>query len=270
MASSAPALYRRIAASRVRARFQYRASFFASIIGSFLFSFVDFVLILVVFNHVGDAGLGEWSFTEVGFLYGGSYAMFKTADMLMANLDKLPQLIRLGTFDQILTRPLGTLGQVLTGDVDARHVGGVLQGTLVFAVSVGRLSIDWTPQRVAVLVSMMVSGIAIFSAIWVATNAVAFWTTDGREIANSFTYGGNMITQFPINILGTWFRRVFAYAIPLVFVNYLPGLYILDKPDPLGLPPSLRFASPLAALASAGVAALIWRAAVRRYRSTGS
>ena len=57
---------------------------------------------------------------------------------------------------------------------------------------------------------------------------------------------------------------------PTAFVCYFPALYILDKPDPLGLPTALQFASPLVALAAAVVAGFIWRSAVRRYRSVGS
>ena len=56
---------------------------------------------------------------------------------------------------------------------------------------------------------------------------------------------------------------------PLAFVCYFPALYILDKPDPLGLPDALNFASPLVALWAAAVAGFVWRFAVRHYRSAG-
>jgi ABC-2 type transport system permease protein len=55
----------------------------------------------------------------------------------------------------------------------------------------------------------------------------------------------------------------------MAFVAYFPALYVLDKPDPLGLPRVLQFLSPLVAVVAAGLAGLVWRAAVRRYRSAG-
>jgi ABC-2 type transport system permease protein len=261
-------VYRKIAGSRIRAHLQYRLSFGLQVVGAFFFSFLDFVMILVVFSHISH--MEGWSIAEVSFLYGSSYVTFKFADILMTNLDRLPMLIRMGTFDQILTRPIGTLGQVLTGDLDIRHFGGISQGAVVLGYALGRTSIDWDAGRVVVFALMLVSAVVIFCSIWVATNAIAFWTTDAREVANSFTYGGNMLTQFPLNIFGTWFRRLLAYAIPLAFVNYFPALYILDKDDPLGAPKILRFASPLVAAAAALVAGAVWRTAVRHYRSTGS
>lgn len=57
---------------------------------------------------------------------------------------------------------------------------------------------------------------------------------------------------------------------PIAFVNWYPSLFILDRPDPLGLPTAMQFASPLAALVLCLLAALAWRTGVRRYRSTGS
>jgi ABC-2 type transport system permease protein len=266
--ASSVSIYTRVGASRVRAQAQYRLSFGLLIVGAFLFSFLDFVMIIVLFGHLPR--LGGWSFAEVAFLYGSSYVTFRLADILMTNMDRLPILIRMGTFDQILTRPLGSLGQVLTGDLDVRHVGGMLQGALVFAYALREMRIDWTPGRVVVLGTMLVSAFAIFCAIWVATNAVAFWTTDAREVANTFTYGGNYLTQYPLHIFGRWLRRIFTFAVPLGFVNYFPSLYLLGRTDPTGAPAFFRFASPLVAAAAVVVAAAVWRTAVRHYRSTGS
>ncbi|GAA4236569.1 ABC-type uncharacterized transport system permease subunit [Streptosporangium album] len=59
-------------------------------------------------------------------------------------------------------------------------------------------------------------------------------------------------------------------GVPPAFANWQPGLFVLDRPGPLGLPYGLRFAAPLAALALAVLAVLAWRAGIRRYRSTGS
>lgn len=261
-------IYRRLAMSRVRAHFEYRISFALQFVGAFLLNFLEFVAVLVIFHHLSF--LAGWSLAEVAFLYGSSAFMFKFADMLMTNMDRLPTLIRMGTFDQVLTRPLGTLGQVMTGDVDLRQAGAMFQGLLVFGYALRHVHVDWTPQRIAVLVSMLVSAAAIFCGIYIATNAIAFWTTDAREVANSFTYGGQAFTEYPLHIFGVWFRRFMGYVIPLAFVNYLPSLYVLGKADPTHTPSPLRFMSPVVAVAVLTAAAAIWRLSVRHYRSTGS
>ena len=262
------AIFGRIGASRVRAQAQYRLSLGMQIVGSFLFAFMDFVMILVLFTHLQR--LGGWSLGEIAFLYGTSYMPFRAVDVLMTNMDQLPTHIRLGTFDQILTRPLGSLGQVLTGDLDIRHVGGMVQGVVVLVYELGHVTIAWTPLRALVLAGMVCSAVVIFGAVWVATNSIAFWTTDAREIANTFTYGGNYVTNYPLHIFGRWLRRLLIFGVPLAFVNYFPSLYVLGRPDVTGSPSVFPFLSPLAALAAALVAAGVWRVSVRHYRSTGS
>jgi ABC-2 type transport system permease protein len=261
-------IYARLAGSRVRGQTQYRFSFVLQLIGTFLFTFLDFVAILVIFQHLHR--LGSWSFPEIAFLYGSSYITFKLADLVMTNLDRLPLLIRMGTFDQMLTRPLGTLGQVMTSDLGIRQLAAVAQGGVVFAYSLTRLSIHWTPLRALVFAEMLVGGFLIFCSLFVATNVIAFWIMDAREIANSFTYGGQMMTQYPMNIFGAWFRRLLGFVIPLAFVNYFPTLYVLGKPDPLHAPSVLRFLSAPVAVGCVAVTSVVWRTAIRRYRSTGS
>jgi ABC-2 type transport system permease protein len=195
---------------------------------------------------------------------------FKLADLVMTNMDRLPLFIRMGSFDQVLVRPLSTLGQVITGDFDVRQLGGSVQGALVFVFALTRVHIDWTVARLVILASMIVSGFVIFSALFVTTNAIAFWIMDAREVANTFTYGGNFLTQHPLNVYAAWMRRFFGYAATLAFVNYFPTLYILEKADPLHAPRVLRFASPVAAALIGSLAWAVWRLAVRHYRSTGS
>lgn len=230
-------------------------------------TFLDFLAILVLFSHL--TSLERWSLWDVAFLYGASYLPFKLADVLVGKVERLGEWIRTGQMDSILARPLGTLGQTLTSDADLKQVGGVVQGAAVFAIALAHADVTWAPAKLLMLAVMLVSGFVIFSSVWIGTNSAAFWLVNVREATNAFTYGGNFLTQYPLDIFEAWFRRLFAFVIPVAFVNYFPSLFILGKPS--GPWPSfLRFASPLVALVSAVAAALIWRAGIRRYTSTGS
>lgn len=76
--------------------------------------------------------------------------------------------------------------------------------------------------------------------------------------------------QYPPTIYARDLVRGAVYGVPLAFVNWLPAMYVLGLPDPLGLPGWVRFGSPAAALVCATAAGLAWRAGLRAYRSTGS
>jgi viologen exporter family transport system permease protein len=262
------ALYARLIGAQIRSQLQYRASFALDLAGAFLISFLDFVAVLVIFHNVPQ--LAGWSVREIAFLYATSAISFALVDLVIGHLDLFPRMIRDGDFDVILVRPRGTLFQVVASDFALRRLGKGLQGAAVLVWALAGLDIEWGAGRAAMVAVMVVAGAAIFAAVWVAGACIAFWTVEGGEFTNAFTYGGNFLTQYPIDIYSAWARRFLAYFVPMAFVCYFPALYVLDKPDPLGLPRALQFLSPAVALAAAVVAGTLWRAAVRRYRSVGS
>ena len=260
-------LYARLIAARVRAQLQYRTSFAIETVGVFLISFLDFVAILIMFSNVPQ--LGAWNVSEVALLYALATLSFAFTDLVIGHLDSFPALIRDGNFDLMLVRPRGTLFQVIAGDFQLRRLGRVAQGLLVLAFALSTLAIDWTPDRVLVLALAVPSGVLIYGSVWIAVICIAFWTVEGREAANAFTYGGAFLAQYPINIYDRWLRRFLAYVVPMAFIAYFPALHVLGKTDPLGLPRILQIASPVVALATALVASMVWRFAVRHYQSAG-
>lgn len=261
-------LYRRLVGARIRSQFQYRVSFALDLIGQFLSTFVDFLGIVIIFAHLSR--LGGWSLAEVAFFYGTANLSFALTDLFVGHLDLFPRMIRDGTFDLILVRPIGSLFQVLTSDFAMRRLGRVFQGIVVLAIALSLLHIPWSPGRISMLAIMVISGVFIYSSVWIIAMTITYWAVDGREIANSFTYGGSFLASYPVNIFGGWLRRLLAFAVPMAFVSYFPGLYVLDHPDPLGAPRFLQFCAPLVALALTVLAGRTWQFGVRHYRSTGS
>jgi ABC-2 type transport system permease protein len=262
------ALYLRLVGAQVRSQLQYRLSFTLDALASFTNTFVDFLQILIIFHNIPQ--LDDWTLHEVAFLYGTTCLSFALVDMVVGHLDLFPRMIREGTFDLVLVRPRGSLFQVVAADFSLRKLGRAFQGVLVFAFALTGVDIDWDPGRIAMLAVMLVAGAAIFAAVWIAGATIAFWTVDGGEFTNAFTYGGNYLTQYPISIYSQWLRRFLVFVVPMAFVCYFPALYVLDKEDPLGFPRAFQFASPLVALAAAIAAGVVWTFAVRRYRSVGS
>ncbi|MGK5627827.1 ABC transporter permease [Streptomyces sp. URMC 123] len=251
-----------------RAAWQYPGSLILMTVSQALITLMDLAMVAVLFSQIDE--LASFGLREVLFLYGTSYLAFGLADLALGNVDLLGYRIRKGTFDAMLVRPAGTLVQVAAEDFSPRRLAVVLQGAVVLGVALPLVDVDWSPARVAMVVTMVISGAVIFGALRVLCAAVLFVVTDAAEVISAFTYGGNVLTQYPLAIYGREALRILTWVVPLAFVNWYPALYVLGRPDPLGLPDALRFASPLAALALALLAGAGWRAGVRRYRSTGN
>jgi ABC-2 type transport system permease protein len=261
-------LYWRLVGASTRAQMQYKTSFILATVGTFAANIVEFGAVLVLYGRIPD--LAGWTFGEVAMLWGMSAISFAIADMFATGFDLLPDSIRLGTFDRVLIRPRGAFFQTLATSLTLRRCGRIAQGVVVFAIGQSQLGLHWTPDRAAMLGLALVSGAAIFFAIFIVGAAYSFWTVEGREVMNTFTYGGTTMASYPLDIFHDWLRRLVTFIIPLAFVNYYPALYILGRPDPLGLPAGTGWLAPIAAAACCAGAAGAWSAGVRRYQSTGS
>ncbi|XVS63822.1 ABC transporter permease [Actinosynnema sp. CA-299493] len=261
-------VYAKLVGARLRGQVSYRASFLLQCLAQAVNQLAELAIILVLFDRV--SALGGFPVSEVVLMYAIAGTAFGIADMVAGQLDELPTCIRTGTFDVLLLRPLSTLAQMMASDLHLRKVGRIVAGLGALAYALSHNDIAWSVWTAGLVVLAPISGAVIFSSIWVAANAVCFWTVDGQELANTVTYGSNAFTSYPATVYGPWLRRFFAFVIPGAFVAYYPALALLDRPDPLGGPVFLGWISPLVALAAAVVAGLVWRTAVRHYRGTGS
>lgn len=260
-------VYGRLVQARVRADWQYRTSTVLFTLGQVAAALLDFAAILVIFTRV--RALSGWSLYEVLFLYATSGIAFGLADLFVSPVERASFHIKAGTFDQFLLRPVGPLVQLTTEEFALRRVGKMVQPLAALGLALAHLTVHWTPARVLVLVVSVASGTVILSALWVITSSLSFWTVETQEVANAFTYGGGFATQYPLDVLSPWLRRLLL-LVPLAFVNYLPTSWLLGRPDSFALPGWVRFSSPGVAALAALAAGAVWRFAIRHYRSTGS
>ncbi|GAB2593442.1 ABC transporter permease [Streptomyces capparidis] len=252
----------------IRSTMTYRASFAVLTVGQFVGSGLDFVAIALMFSHTPR--LGGFDLAEVAFLYGTSGVALGIADLLIGSTDRLGQRVRDGSFDVLLVRPVPVLAQMAADRFALRRVGRITQAGAVLVWSLTAVDVAWTWEKVLLVPSMLLCGAVIFGAVFVLGAAFQFLASDAAEVQNAFLYGGNTLTQYPPTVFAKELVRGVTFLVPLAFVNWMPALHVLGRPDPLGLPEAFDYAAPAVALAMGALAGLAWRAGLRGYRSTGS
>jgi ABC-2 type transport system permease protein len=261
-------LYRHYAALSIRGQLQYRASFVMNSIGAFLVTGSDFFAIWAMFDRFGQ--IRGWRLPEVALFYGMISISYAVCDGIGRGFDTFGAMVKDGGFDRLLLRPRSTVLQLLGQEVTLRRVGRAVQGALVLGYAAWGGTIDWTPARVVLMVAAIAGGTCVFLGLLVLQATSAFWTVEGLEVWNAFTYGGVTMGQYPLAIYRPWFRKLFTFAIPVGCINYFPGVAILGRADPLGAPAVARWLAPLVGPVFLILCLQVWRFGVRHYRSTGS
>jgi ABC-2 type transport system permease protein len=261
-------LYFRLIGAQIRSEMQYRASLVAETVGAFAITALDFVAIVILLGRFQE--IDGWTLPEVAFLYGVSTISFSIAELNAGGYDYFEQMVVRGDFDRLLVRPLGTVFQMLTEAWPLRRFGRLAQGVIAFGFAMTLLRPEWDAFHWVFLAVTICGGALLFFAIFVIGATACFWTPQTSELTNVFSYGGQFMTSYPMSIYERWMRAFFTFVIPMAFINYYPSLYLLDKPDPFGLPAWMPFLSPFVAVIVLLSALAIWRFGVSHYQSTGS
>ncbi|MFI6833416.1 ABC transporter permease [Kribbella sp. NPDC050241] len=264
----APAQYWMLVVMWIRSSLAYPASFVLMLFSSMLLTVTDFVAIVLMFSHIDT--FGGFTIGEMALLYATASMTLGIADLFTGSIERVGERIRTGSLDVYLIRPMPAFLQTAADGFALRRIGRPLQAGLVLAFALSNVHVDWTAARIVVLVLSVITGSIIFAAIFVLGAAFQFLAIDSAELANSFTYGGQTLTQYPLSVFGKEIVWAVTFLVPLAFVNYYPVLFVLGKPAPLGLPSWIGLLSPLVAVAMVALASLAWRGGLRRYRSTGS
>jgi ABC-2 type transport system permease protein len=263
-------IYRRLISVQIRSQMMYRVSFLTEAFGVALITLLEYASLALVFAKFDK--LGGWSLGQIAFLYGLAEFSFGIMDLLFSGFDpdNFGLQIRRGAFDQLLLRPLSITLQVIGSEFVLRRIGKIIIGFLIF-LSAGKINpVAWTPLKGILTLLVIFSQVCFFGGLFVIGSTITFWTVESIEVINIFTYGGSYMISHPMHIFPDALRRFFTYIIPAAFLNYYPALYILEIPDPLGLPKWVAFLTPIAGLTSLVAAAAFWRFGINHYQSTGT
>ena len=228
---------------------QYKTSFVLAVIGTFAANIVEFGAVLVLFGRIPH--LAGWSLGEVALLWGMSAISFAMADMIATGFDVLPDQHPPGDVrSRADPAPWGLLPDPgRDHHVAPRRAHRAGRGRLRAGQS--QLALTWTPDRVAMLALALACGAAIFFAIFVCGAAYSFWTVRGPGGDEHLHLRRDDDGQLPPGHLRGLAAPAVTFILPLAFVNYYPALYILGRPDPLGLPAGVAWLAPRGRLACA-------------------
>ncbi|TMC85528.1 MAG: hypothetical protein E6J22_19945 [Chloroflexi bacterium] len=159
-------LYKHFLGMLFRSQAQYKVNVVVDICASFAVTSLEFVAVLIYFGQIPSM-LG-WNVGEVAMLYAIMSIGFGLAEMFGAGIDAFSDTIRLGEFDRILLRPVGSFMQVLGSDFRLRRLGRITQGGMTFVIALRLLpGLHWTAAKVVALLIGIASGSVMFMCVLV-------------------------------------------------------------------------------------------------------
>ena len=254
----------------------FRANFIIDMISSLGWMVMNLAFYVLIFQYTPSLGSGTgWGkyeffvFLATGLLINSTVQAF-----FMTNAEEYSELVRNGTLDFALLKPIDTQFLVSLQRIDWSSLGNFFFGLLLLGYSLLRLH-HWPGLLEIVLYPVYVAcGIAILYSLMFILAGSSVWLGRNQTLYDFWFYITNF-ARYPMEIykgpIGTPLRRVFTFLIPVLIVVNVPARILTWSLHPETyrewlLPP---FAL-LATLVSMVVCRWVFNRALLSYRSASS
>ncbi|WP_041138301.1 ABC transporter permease [Beduini massiliensis] len=256
-------LYLKYFQIHLHSQMQYKVSFFLTVIGQFILSFSAFLEIYFMMTRFHT--VNDFPFEEVLLCFAIVMLAFALAECFVRGFDGFSSILGNGQFDRILVRPRNIIFQVLATKIELSRIGRFIQAAIIFAYAIPRCQIIWSADKIFTLILMVISGVVVFSGLFIIYASLCFFTTEGLEFLNIFTDGGREFGKYPFSIYGEGVLKLFTYIIPLALFQYYPFLYLIGKTEDIKY-----MLAPLIAFLFLIPCFMLWHFGLKHYKSTGS
>jgi ABC-2 type transport system permease protein len=254
----------------------FRFNFLIDVVTSMAWVFMNlgfYVLIFTFTPEIGDkTGWGQFEF----FLFLGTGLLINSLvqAFFMTNADDFSELVRTGTLDFALLKPIDTQFLVSLTKVDWSALGNFAVGLLLIAYSLYRL--EYVPGVVQIVLYPLyvACGVAIYYSLMIALAATSVWLGRNLTLFDFWFYITNF-SRYPMEIyhgrIGTPLQWTFTFIVPVLIVVNVPARLLAP---PLSPDTSKDWLLPLyaifATLMSLAASRWVFQRALRSYRSASS
>lgn len=256
-------LYLNLIALNLKSQMQYKVSFFLTTLGQFITAFTAFFGLYFIFSRVN--AVDDFTYEQVLLCFAVVMMAFSLGEMFGGGLAVFPRMLGNGEFDRTLVRPRNIILQVLMPNMDFTRLGLLVQAVIVLSYAIPISGIAWTWEKILTLCLMILCGSAIFFGLFLIYAACSFFTVEGLEFMNIFTYGARQFGRYPFSVYGNGVLKFLTFVIPLALFQYYPLLYLLDREQN-----TLFMFLPMIALLFLIPSYAFFRFGLSRYKSIGS
>ena len=259
----------------------FRGNFIIETISSMSWVFMNLGFYILIFEYTPSIGAGETGWTKYQFFVFLSTTLLINSIVhafFMTNADEFSELIRTGSLDFVLLKPMDTQFLISFKRVQWSALGNFVFGLCLLGYSLAH--IDYTPGPLQVLLYPVYvgCGVALFYSLMLVLASLSVWLGRNQSLYNFWFYITNF-SRYPMEIysdseaggagLSLW--ALFTFVIPVLLVVNVPARLLVRPLDPKSpeewfLPVFALFAT----LGSLAASRWVFNRALLSYRSASS
>lgn len=241
---------------------EFRANFFAKILGNTMW-IVFFILVLLVVYSNTDSIAG-WNRGDSLVLAATVFLMNALHSALFFSVQEIPMHVRMGTLDYIVTKPIDTQFWVSTRRFNFDQIGTMFAGMVMVVVGVAQTHVVPSPLQWLTYVVSVATSLVIFYSFNVSLMTTGVWLVRVENLW-VLTESLSTVARFPTDIFPAMLQRVFTFYVPLALIATVPSRQLV-----IGLNLPMAGLSVLWAAIALFLSRTFWRYAMTQYTSASS
>lgn len=241
---------------------EFRANFFAKIAQSFIWIFFFIMILLVVYRNTDS--VAGWNRGDAFVLAATCFLMNAIQSALFMSLMEIPEHVRKGTLDFVITKPIDTQFWISSRRFNFDQIGTIVAGLAM--VFIGLRLTEVTPNVAQWLAYIVLVGcsLVIFYAFMLFLMTLGIWLV---RVDNLWVLGESVmqVARYPLDIYQAGLQRFFIFVLPLGFLATVPSRMLVRDLDwkmvGLGL---------VWALGAFVATRIFWNFALKHYTSASS
>ncbi|MEW5852799.1 MAG: ABC-2 family transporter protein [Myxococcota bacterium] len=242
---------------------RYRMQFLVELVMSVFWVIWTVAPLSFAFQH--RENIGGWRMPEA-LLVMGFFIILKAVleGTINPNLLSVVEHIRKGTLDFVLIKPVDSQFLVSASRLEPVKIVDVAGGLAVLGWALHELRLVPGPTEVFSAAGMMFASVLILYAVWLLAICTAFWFVRIDNLAHLFA---SILDagRWPLTVFRGWLRFVLTFVVPVGLMTSFPAMALRGT-----LETSAAFTALGVAVGFVVVSRVMWKTAVRHYRSASS
>ncbi|MEJ5171799.1 MAG: ABC-2 family transporter protein [Fimbriimonadales bacterium] len=255
-------VYRTFFLSSLVREMEFRANFLAKVLQNLVWMAFTVIVVLVVYGHTDS--VAGWGKGEAFILAATCFLMNSLFFALFMSVSEIPSMVRLGTLDFVVTKPIDSQFWISVRRFNFDQVGLLVAGLVMVVLGVSLSGLSPTPTQWLAYGATCLASLAIFYGFNLMLMTTGIWLV---RVDNLWVLGDSVmqVARFPLDIYQPSLQRFFLYAVPLGFLATVPARQLARGADPVHSLIALAWAVVFLVASRA-----FWRFAMTRYTSASS
>lgn len=255
-------IYRTFVSSSFARELEFRANFFAKIFQNAIWIFFFLLILLVVYRNTDS--VAGWSRADSFVLAASIFIMTSVGTMIFMSIMEIPQHVRQGTLDFIVTKPIDSQFWISTRKFNFDKIGTLLAGIAMLVIGMVTAKANPGISDWAAYIALLATSLVIYYSVSLMLMTTGIWLV---RVDNLWVLTETMtdVARFPVDIYGMGIKSLLTFVLPMAFIATIPASQLVRGADW-----SMVGLGAVWAVVFFALSRWFWRFAMRHYTSASS